>query len=117
MARPFDRCLSPTFYQFMMKVLLLWAIAILPGLTFTLVSAYFLFVDWTALDVNFRRYQELATSSSATEITLMVAGAAELRHRINAFADGVGVRLGNILLAIGVHGLCTMPSRKQTSMR
>lgn len=101
----------------LMRSLLLWAIAILPGLFYGAVSAYFLFVDWSALDTNFRQYQELAASPNATEMTLMVAGAAELRHRINAFADGVGVLLGNILLAIGVHGLCTMQNRNRSAVR
>jgi hypothetical protein len=43
---------------------------------------------------------------------LSIAGAAEERHRINCFAEGVGVLLGGAITAIGIHGICTQPKRK-----
>jgi hypothetical protein len=30
-------------------------------------------------------------------------------NRINCFAEGIGVLLGGILVAIGLHGLCLLP--------
>jgi hypothetical protein len=84
--------------------------AILPGAGFSAISAAFLFPEWIALDVSYRRYQQLA-SSGASERDLAIAQAAENRHRINCFAEGVGVLLGGVILAIGVHGLCTLPRR------
>ncbi|HEY9697952.1 MAG TPA: hypothetical protein V6D10_11860 [Trichocoleus sp.] len=41
----------------------------------------------------------------------MIAGLAENRHRINCFAKGIGVLLSSAALAIGIHELCTLPSR------
>jgi len=40
---------------------------------------------------------------------LAIAEAAENRHRINCFAEGIGVLLGGVILSIGVHGICTLP--------
>lgn len=82
--------------------------AIVPGLGAIAISAYYLFPEWMALDKSYRNYQELAVSGAgARELT--IAEAAETRHRINCFAEGVGVLMGGILVAIGVHGLCTLP--------
>ncbi|NJN32798.1 MAG: hypothetical protein HC824_22090, partial [Synechococcales cyanobacterium RM1_1_8] len=32
---------------------------------------------------------------------------AETRHRLNCFAEGIGVLLGGIWMSIGIHGICT----------
>jgi hypothetical protein len=42
---------------------------------------------------------------------LFVAQAAENRHRINCFAEGLGVLLGMGIAAIGIHGICTLPKK------
>jgi hypothetical protein len=39
---------------------------------------------------------------------LFVAESQQDAHRLNCFAEGVGVLLGAILAAIGLHGLCLL---------
>lgn len=78
--------------------------AVLPGLLYAGFSAYTLFPKWAALTASNQRYSQLATSPTATEIELMAAETAENWHRLNCFAEGVGVLMGWIL-AIGLHGL------------
>ena len=93
------------------KVLILLFAIVLPGVAVSTYSAYFLFPEWTALDASYQQYQKVARSSSPTVQALLIAEAAENRHRINCFAEGVGVLLGGVVAAIGVHGLCTVSKR------
>ncbi|WP_179228505.1 hypothetical protein [Leptolyngbya ohadii] len=91
-----------------------WALllfAVLPGAVFAGMSAYWLFPDWAQLEVSQKRYAELAGQPNPSAPDLMIAEAAENRHRINCFAEGVGVLLGSTILAIGIHGLCVLPDR------
>ena len=93
-----------------------WALllfAVLPGAFFTGISAYTLFPDWAQLQASQKRYAELANRPAVTATDLMIAEAAENRHRINCFAEGVGVLLGSTILAIGIHGICTLPDRSR----
>lgn len=90
-----------------MRHLVLMLFTVLPGGAAVFVSGYYLFRDWTALGVAYARFQQLA-GGPADLRTLFVAEAVQNVHRINCFADGVGVLLGAILTAIGIHGLCTM---------
>jgi hypothetical protein len=92
------------------RVLLLVATAIAPGLGAIAISTFYLFPEWSALDKSYQNYQKLAISGAAVR-ALSIAQAAENRHRINCFAEGVGVLLGGIMVSIGVHGLCTLPQR------
>ncbi len=95
------------------RSLALLLLVILPGLASSGVSAYYLLPDWIALTASAKQYRQLAASPTSTLKDLAIAEAAETRHRINCFAEGIGVVLGLAIVAIGIHGLCTMP--KQTS--
>jgi hypothetical protein len=92
----------------------LWALlllVILPGVAFMGSSAYFLFPDWARLTASYQNYQKLAASPDATLRDLSIAQAAESRHRLNCFAEGIGVLLGSVIVSTGIHGICTMPHR------
>jgi hypothetical protein len=71
------------------------------------VSGYYLCLDWTALRAADARFEQL-TRQNAGLTALFIAEARENVHRINCFAEGVGVLLGGILTAIGLHGLCLL---------
>ncbi|WP_171572437.1 hypothetical protein [Leptolyngbya sp. Cla-17] len=88
------------------RALLLVSTTIVPGLGAIALCVFFLFPEWAALDRSYQNYQKLATSGAAIR-ELSIAQAAENRHRINCFAEGIGVLLGGIMVSIGVHGLCS----------
>ncbi|HBE17152.1 MAG TPA: hypothetical protein DEG17_20325 [Cyanobacteria bacterium UBA11149] len=90
------------------RQIILLLIVVIPGLAAAVLSGFFLFPDWTALDASHRQYQELARSPSSTLRDLSIAQAGENRHRINCFAEGIGVLLGGVIAAIGIHGICTL---------
>jgi hypothetical protein len=93
-----------------MRRIALWIFAVLPGAATVIITAYFLAQDWRALTDAFAQFQRLARSSGDLE-TLFIAEAEQNAHRINCFAEGVGVLLGAILAAIGTHGLCVLRER------
>ena len=95
------------------KQLILLLFVVLPGLGASAVSAYYLFPDWTALDKSHRNYQRIVQSPTSRERDLLIAQAAQNRHRINGFAEGMGVLIGGVIMAIGIHGLCTLPNKKR----
>ena len=84
--------------------LLLLLFAILPGLTASLVSGYYVFQDWGSLNRSWARWEKLAYSRGDAHL-LNIAQVQQEAFRLNCFADGVGVLLGAILLAVGLHGL------------
>ncbi|NES23105.1 MAG: hypothetical protein F6K41_30350 [Symploca sp. SIO3E6] len=86
---------------------ILLLLVVLPGFAASAASAYYLFPEWIALEAAYQSYQELAQSTSSTIRDLSIAQAAEQRHRVNCFAEGVGVLLGSVIAAIGIHGICT----------
>jgi hypothetical protein len=88
---------------------MLLLLVVLPGIALGSSSAYYLFPDWAALDASHRNYQKLAQDPNSTLRDLAIAEAAESRHRINCFAEGLGILLGSVILSIGVHGICTLP--------
>jgi hypothetical protein len=90
------------------KLMALLLTSVLPGLGAMSLSGYYLFPDWVQLDQSHRQYQALAGQGQGLR-ELSIAQAAETRHRLNCFAEGVGVLLGGIIFSIGVHGLCTLP--------
>jgi hypothetical protein len=90
------------------KLMALLLTSVLPGLGAMGLSTYYLFPDWVQLDQSHRQYQALAVQGQGLR-ELSIAQAAETRHRLNCFAEGVGVLLGGIIFSIGVHGLCTLP--------
>ncbi len=87
------------------RIALICATTIAPGLFFAGVSTYYLFQDWAALDRSFQRLAELSRLPQPTVSQLLIAKAAEDRHRINCFAEGVGVLGGWGIAAIGIHAL------------
>lgn len=93
------------------RVLTLLFATILPGLGAMGISGYSVFADWAALDNASRNYTKLAETGAGLR-ELSIAEAAEMRHRINCFADGVGVLLGGVIVSIGIHGLCVLPKRE-----
>jgi len=78
------------------------------GLVAVLVSGYYLCLDWAALRAADARFEQLAQQNAGLN-ALFIAEARESVHRLNCFAEGVGVLLGGILAAIGLHGLCLIP--------
>src|SRR5947209_8531243 len=92
-----------------MRIFMLVGVTLL-GVVVVLVSGYYLLLDWAALRAAYARF-ELLASRSADLNALFVAEARQNIHRLNCFAEGMGVLLGAILAAIGLHGLCLLPSR------
>ncbi len=86
-------------------------LVVLPGAALGGTSTYFLFPDWAMLTVSHQNYQKLAASPVSTLRDLAIAEAAENRHRINCFAEGVGALLGGIILSVGIHGICTVSTQ------
>jgi hypothetical protein len=95
-----------------LPALVLVTFVVLPGFTAVGVCGYYTLRDWVALDAAFSKYQKLAAMPNISERELAIAAHAETRHRINCFADGVGVMLGGVIAAIGLHGIFVMPNRQ-----
>lgn len=93
------------------RAVALWLGAILPGLFFVGISTYYLFPEWAALGASHRQFSQLARQPNSTMNQLFVAQSAENRHRINCFAEGIGVVGGGIMVEIGIQGLCLLPRR------
>ena len=92
-----------------MRIFMLVGVTLL-GVVVVLVSGYYLLLDWAALRAAYAWF-ELLASRSADLNALFVAEAGQNIHRLNCFAEGMGMLLGAILAAIGLHGLCLLPSR------
>ncbi|MGV3722304.1 MAG: hypothetical protein ACO1SX_15465 [Actinomycetota bacterium] len=93
----------------MMRRLALWMLVVAPGVAAILVCGFYLFSDWAALNVAFARFERVASEGGDLR-ALFLAQSLDQVYRINCFADGVGVMLGAVLTAIGVHGLCVIPA-------
>lgn len=87
------------------RLAVLCSTTIAPGLFFVGCSTYYLFQDWAALDRSFQQFSTLSKSQPTVQ-QLLIAKAAEDRHRINCFAEGIGVLGGWGIVAIGIHALC-----------
>ena len=92
----------------------LFSTTIAPGLFFAGCSTYYLFQDWAALDRSFQQFNTLSKSQPTVQ-QLLIAKAAEDRHRINCFAEGIGVLGGWGIAAIGIHALYGTHSRLPNS--
>jgi hypothetical protein len=90
------------------QVLTLLLLVVLPEVATSGISAAYLFPEWTVLTASYQQYEKLATSPTVSLRDLDIAHAAEMRHRINCFAEGVGVLMGGAIAAIGIHGICTL---------
>jgi hypothetical protein len=91
-----------------MRQAVLLLFIVLPGVATVCVCGYFLFSDWAALSAAFTRFERVAAGNGDLR-SVFIAQSLQQTYRINCFADGLGVLLGAILAAIGVHGLCTLP--------
>lgn len=87
-----------------LRAILLTAIVVL-GVLVVVVCAYHLAQDWAALQTAQASFERLSAGGADLR-ALFVADARQTIHRTNCFAEGVGLLLGAILAAIGVHGLC-----------
>lgn len=83
----------------------------MPGVATAGIGLYYLFPEWAVLDNSYRNYAKIAKLKTTTINELSIAQAAENRHRINCFAEGVGVLLGGIMAGIGIHGICLQNPR------
>lgn len=92
-----------------LRVSILLLTTVLPGLGAMAISTVYLFPEWAALDKSYRNYERLA-ATGANIRDLSIAESAEIRHRLNCFAEGIGVLVGGAIVAIGVHG-CTLPKQ------
>jgi len=81
-----------------------WMTLTLGGLFACLASAFYVFQDWHALNVHYARFQTLVMSDAPLR-SIFIAEAQQNSFRINCFADGIGVLLGAILMALGFNGL------------
>ncbi len=86
-----------------LRLMALMATTIAPGLFAIGLCTYYLFPEWAALDRAYQGVAVLNSDSSPPQVAIAIA--AEQRHRINCFAEGVGVLVGGVLLGIGTHGL------------
>lgn len=96
----------------MIRQAILLVFVVLPGFGAATVSTYYLFPEWIALENSHQNFQKVAQSSTSDQRDILIAQAAENRHRINCLAEGVGVLLGGVITAIGIHGMCTLPQKK-----
>ncbi len=94
------------------RVLVLLALVVLPGAAFMGVSTYYLFPEWDTLGKSVQNDQKLAQAPASSVRALSVAQAAENRHRLNCFAEGIGVLLGGVIVSVGIHGICTLSRQR-----
>ena len=94
-----------------MRFLLLLSTTVISGLATTIISGYFLLIEWATLTQAHQNFKRVSQQYHPQIEAISIAEAAENRHRINCFAEGVGVLLGGIWFSIGIHGLCTMPRK------
>lgn len=94
------------------RALVLLGLVVLPGAALTGISGYYLFPEWAILTKSYQNVQTLAQAPTASARDFSLAQAAENRHRLNCFAEGIGVLLGTVIVAIGIHGLCTLPQQR-----
>lgn len=92
----------------MRRQLILLVCVVLPGLSASAISAYYLLPEWAALDAAYQRYRQVIKSPSSTMKDVLIAETAQDIHRINCFAEGVGLLLGGVILSIGIQGMCTL---------
>ena len=83
------------------------------GVIACVVSGYYVLQDWAALNMYYARFEKL-TMSAADMRSLFIAESHQNAFRINCFADGVGVLLGAVVAAIGIHGLCLLRTSNPT---
>jgi len=91
------------------RILILLFLVVLPGFLASTVCACYLIPEWAALTASYQNYSRVSESAAAGEREVLIAKTAREIHRINCFAEGVGLLLGGIIGSIGIHGICTLP--------
>ena len=86
------------------------AVVVIAGLSAAYLSGHFVLRDWAALNAAWGRF-ETVVGSNGDQRTLLIAVTQQAAYRTNCFAEGVGVLLGALIAAIGVHGLCLLRER------
>jgi len=80
------------------------------GLLTAFVCVGYVLADWASLIAAYAQFQRL--SSSGVDLrALFVADAVQNVHRLNCFAEGLGVLIGLLIAALGLHGLCLLAPR------
>jgi len=92
-----------------MRKAVLWIFLVVPGVIGVVVFGLFSLQDYAILKIFYHKF-ELVAQQSPTSTALLFAEANQNIYRINVFADGVWTLLSAILAAIGIHGLCLLPS-------
>jgi hypothetical protein len=92
---------------------LVLVLIVMAGLAAVVISGSNTLRDWAALKVRLGEFEVLA-AHGADLPALFVAEARQNVHRVNCFAEGIGVLLGAILAAIGLHGLCLLPKSRRS---
>ncbi|MEG3842154.1 hypothetical protein [Microcoleus sp. herbarium14] len=93
------------------RILILLFLVVLPGFSASAVCAYYLMPEWAALTASYQNYRRISESPSASEKEILIAKTAQEIHRINCFAEGVGLLLGGIIVSIGIQGICILPQK------
>ena len=75
------------------RILILLLLVVLPGFCASAVCAYYLVPEWATLTASYQNYRRVSESPSATEKEILIAKTAQEIHRINCFAEGVGLLL------------------------
>lgn len=96
------------------RYLSLLLLVVAPGIATTIISLSYMFPEWKALDASYQNYTQVAKSPNRTVQDLLIAQAAENRHRINCFAEGIGAILGLAIASIGIHGICILKSDRSS---
>jgi len=95
-----------------LRPIILLLFVVLPDLGTSALSGYYLFPEWAALDAAYQRYRQVIESPSSTQKDLLIAQTAQDIHRINCFAEGVGLLFGAVIFSIGLQGMCSLPQKK-----
>ncbi|PSB01699.1 hypothetical protein [Merismopedia glauca] len=96
------------------RYLSLLMLVVVPGIATTTISLYYMFPEWKALDASYQNYTQVAKSPNSKVQDILIAEAAENRHRLNCFAEGIGTILGLVIISIGIHGICTLSPSKSS---
>ena len=92
------------------RILILLFLVVLPGFSASAVCAYYLVPEWATL-TGYQNYRRVSEAPSATATQISIARTAQEIHRINCFAEGVGLLLGGIIFSIGIQGICILPQK------
>jgi hypothetical protein len=95
-----------------LRYLVLVVLIVLPGVVGVLVFLHYALIDWDSLQQAYKYFANAVQNKSSFEV-LFVAEAQQNIHRINLFADGVWTLLSAIFASIGIHGICSIPTRSR----